>query len=300
MAFHRVQKMAPQAEEGKELQKLVELVKNSEISSIKNVVSGILRIINDPKSTAKDLKDLIEIDPPLSAQVLKVANSAYYSPPSRIGEILKAILWVGYDAIKELVMHQKVCKVFSSGVAIQDYSRSALWKHSVGVAVMGKMIYRREFGENGENMYAAGLLHDIGLIVEDQFCHDPFTEVLRKSTEEKIDFAVSEPRVFGFNHAELGKAVMKSWDMTEELCEAIGQHHNPSRFSRFSKIACTLYISDTICQEKTIGYMDSPTCNEALFNRCMKETGVERRALDLISKDVDEQIRRLEEQGLFG
>lgn len=300
MSIYRVQKPALRNEDAGELQKLVELVKNSEISSIKNVVTGIFRIINDPTSTAKDLKELIEIDPPLSAQVLKVANSAYYSPPSRIGEILKAILWIGYDAIKELVMHQKVCNIFSSGAAIEDYSRSALWKHSVGVAVMGKMIYRREFGESGENMYAAGLLHDIGLIVEDQFCHQPFAEALRKSKEEGIDFALSEPQVFGFNHAELGKTVMKSWVMPEELCEAIGQHHNPSRFTRFSKISCALYLSDTMCQEKRLGYMDSPTCNTALFNRCMKETGVERRALDLISKDVDEQLKRLEDQGLFG
>jgi putative nucleotidyltransferase with HDIG domain len=300
MGFQTVQKIAPQTEEEKSLQKIVAMVKNSEISSIKNVVSGILKIINDPRSTAKELKELIEIDPPLSAQVLKVANSAYYSPPSRLGEILKAILWVGYDAIKELVMHQKVCSLFSSGVAIENYSRSALWKHSVAVAVMGKMIYRREFGETGENMYAAGLLHDIGLIVEDQLCNESFTKTLRKSVEEKTDFIVSEPLVFGFTHAELGKAVIKSWDMPEELAEAIGQHHNPSKGSRFSRISCTLYLSDAVCQERSVGYMDNPTCNLALFNRCMKEIGVERRALDLISNDVDAQIKKLEDQGLFG
>jgi putative nucleotidyltransferase with HDIG domain len=299
MGFAKVQHMVPQTEEAQKLQKIVRMVKNSEISSIKNVVSGILKIINDPRSTSRDLMELIEIDPPLSAQVLKVANSAYYSPPSRIGEILKAILWIGYDAIKELVLHQKVCNIFANGVAIESYSRSALWKHSVAVAVMGKMIYRREYGETGENMYAAGLLHDIGLIVEDQFCGPEFAETLRRSAEEKLDFAAAETGVFGFSHAELGKAVLKSWEMPEELCEATGQHHNPTRGSRFSKIACTLYLSDAICQEKNVGYMDSPTCNIAIFNRCLKETGVERRALDLISKDVDEQIGKLEKQGLF-
>jgi HD-like signal output (HDOD) protein len=81
MGFARVHQMVPQTDEAKKLQDIVKLVKDSDISSIKNVVSGILRIINDPRSTARDLKELIEIDPPLSAQMLKVANSAYYSPP---------------------------------------------------------------------------------------------------------------------------------------------------------------------------------------------------------------------------
>lgn len=291
--------MIPQKEESKELQTIVKKVKDSEISSIKNVVSGILKIINDPKSTAKDLKELIEIDPPLSAQVLKVANSAYYSPPSKIGEILKAVLWIGYDAIKEVVMHQKVCKLFSSDEAIDDYSRISLWKHSVAVAVMGKMIYRREFGERGENMYAAGLLHDIGLIVEDQFCHEQFIEAIRKTTEQSKAFTEMENMIFGFSHAELAKAVMESWDMPEELCAAIGQHHRPRRASRFSKISCTLYVTDCLCQEREVGYADNPTPDTGLFNSCMREAGIERRALDLIWKDVDEQMTKMEDQGLF-
>jgi hypothetical protein len=136
--------------------------------------------------------------------------------------------------------------------------------------------------------------------VEDQFCNPEFAATLRISAEEKLDFAAVEPAIFGFSHADLGKAVMKSWDMPEELCEAVGQHHCPARSSRFSRMACTLYLSDTVCQEKGVGYRDSPTCNIALFNRCINETGVERRALDLISKDVDDQIKKLEDQRLFG
>jgi HD-like signal output (HDOD) protein len=293
--------MAPHKEIPKNLQKLVDMVKESEISSIKNVVSGILKIINDPKSTAKDLKELIEIDPPLTAQVLKVANSAYYSPPSKIGEIFKAILWIGFEAIKELALNQKVCRIFSDDNGAEDYSRISLWKHSVAVAVMGKMIYRREFGEKGENIYAAGLLHDIGLIVEDQFCHQQFREALRRSAEEEKEFTETEKLTFGFDHADLGRAVMVCWDMPEELCAAIGQHHNPgTASSQFKRMTCTLYLADTLCQEKRIGHVDSRNSDRGLFNRCLKEAGVERRALDLIILDVEEHIVKMEGHGLLG
>jgi putative nucleotidyltransferase with HDIG domain len=294
--------MTTQADGSKDLQKLVDLVKESEISSIKNVVSGILKIINDPKSTAKDLKELIEVDPPLTAHVLKVANSAYYSPPSKIGEILKAVLWIGFEAIKELALNQKVCSVFSSETATDGYSRLALWKHSVAVAMMGKMIYRREFGERGENIYAAGLLHDIGIIVEDQFCHEQFQEMLEIAKGRHQEFTETENLIFGFNHAQLGKEVLASWDMPEELCAAVGQHHSPAKTpSRHARIVCTLYLADAFCQEKKIGHVEDGACTDsAAFSRCLKETGIERRALELISKDVQEQIIQMEEQGLFG
>ncbi|RJR34454.1 MAG: HDOD domain-containing protein [Desulfobacteraceae bacterium] len=292
--------MSQQNEISNSLKKIVDLVNDSEISSIKNVVSGILKIINDPKSTAKDLKELIEIDPPLTAHVLKVANSAYYCPPSRIGEILKAVLWIGFEAIKELALNQKVCSVFSDDKSTNGYSRLSLWKHSVAVAVMGKMIYRREFGEKGENIYAAGLLHDIGLIVVDQFRHQQFIDILEKSAEEETEFTETEQLVFGFDHAELGREVMSGWDMPEELCYAIGQHHSPDPVSRFRRMTCTLYLADTMCQERKIGHSDSRTFDKGLFIRCMREAGVERRGLDLIIDDVEEQIRKMERQGLFG
>ena len=84
------------------IERILEAVNNSEISSIKSVVSGIVRIINDPRSTAKDLKDIIQVDPPLSGKILRVSNSVFYSPKSKIDEIEKAIIWIGYNTVKEL------------------------------------------------------------------------------------------------------------------------------------------------------------------------------------------------------
>ena len=94
------------------ISKIIQLVDKSEISSTQNVVSGIINVINDPDSSAKDLNDIIEIDPPLTARVLKVANSAYYGSPRKISEIQHAVIWIGFDVVKEIVLSQKVCQVF--------------------------------------------------------------------------------------------------------------------------------------------------------------------------------------------
>ena len=176
-----------------DLNRIVRLVDEGEggISSIKNITAGIIGIVNDPESSARDLKKLIELDPPLTAKILRVANSAYYAPKKKISDIGHAIVNIGFNTVKELALSQKVCEIFNQKERIGGYSRVFLWNHSISTALLGKMIYRKEFGKKGDNIYVAGLLHDIGIIVEDQFLHDDFKLILKKAMFEEVKFITS-------------------------------------------------------------------------------------------------------------
>jgi putative nucleotidyltransferase with HDIG domain len=292
--------MNQQEEKYEKLANIVELVNGSEISSVRNTIIVVIRIMNDPKSTAKNLKDIIQVDPPLTARVLKLANSSYYSPPEKIAEIMKAIIWIGWDAIKELALSQKVCEIFNEDETINGYSRSSLWKHSLAVAVFAKMIYRREFGMRGENIYAAGLLHDIGLILEDQFCHDEFKCALSKSKDEEKNLTSAEKEIFGYDHADLGNAITGSWKLSKELCAAIASHHNPDKVTHdFSRMTHTLYVADNLCHEKGFGYWEAPFGDKAVFKNSLKKLGLGYHALQLIVADAEKEILKMEDQGLF-
>ena len=282
------------------IEKLVKMANKSQMASIQNIVSGITKIINDPKSSAKDLKAVIQIDPPLTGKLLKLANSVYYSPLTKISEIQKAVIWVGYDALKELALSQKVCEAFAGDTDIEGYSRNLLWKHSVAVALLGKMIYRREFGRKGDNIYVAGLLHDIGIIALDQFCQDDFRLILSKTKTEKKNQTKTEKEVLGFDHAEVGKAMTDSWNLPQELVEVIGYHHNPDNIAReFLRPSLTLYVADYVCQQKCLGYGDAPVRDKELFRKCLKRLELSSYALDLITEDVEQELFKMEEQGLF-
>ena len=282
------------------ISKIIGLVDQSEISSIQNVVSGVIDVINDPHSSAKDLKDIIEIDPPLTAKVLKVANSAYYYSLNKISEIQHAVIWIGFDVVKEIALSQKVCEVFEQDETVSGYSGRSLWKHSIAVALLGKMICRREFGERGENAYAAGLLHDIGIIVENQFLENEFIAVLHKTEHEKINLSKAESEVLGYTHTDIGKMLTEHWSFPEELVVAIGNHHNPDKApEEFSKFASTLYIADYLCQERGIGYSDAPYFDPGVFRGCLKRLDIKEYALDLIVKDMEQEISKMEGQGLF-
>jgi putative nucleotidyltransferase with HDIG domain len=282
------------------LKDLVSLVNESEISSIKSIISGIVRIINDPDSTIWDLKEVVEVDPPLTAKLLMKANSSYYAPPKQIGEIKQALIWIGFDALKELALNQKIFEIFSGKEPLEGYSISSLWQHSVAVALLTKMIYRREFRERGANAYVAGLLHDIGIIVESQFLQDDFNRVLIKAREEEKNLSQAELEVFGYNHADIGMAIAESWNLPQDLVEAIGFHDNPFEVDQDpSRLASVLYISEYCCQQSSIGYLESPYQNGQVFQECLKELNIEPHALYLIFEEVKQELAKMEEQGFF-
>ncbi len=287
-------------EKTKKIEKIIQHVDQSDISSIKSVVSGIVKIINDTSSTAKDLVDLILIDPPLTAKVLKIANSAYYSPRQKIFDIEESIIWIGFDALKELALNQKVCEIFQAEAHIEDYSRAALWKHSIAVALLGKMIFRKEFGERGENIYVAGLLHDIGIIALDQFLPIEFEQILLKSKNENKNIQISENEILGYDHTDIGQAITEHWNFPTQLIRSIQYHGNPIHvFQEYLKMTYTLYIADCLCQESGIGFCSTFIKNRKLFHTCLQKLDVKPNALKLIIAELKQEIKKMEDQGIF-
>ena len=284
------------------IHKLVDLVNSSDISSIKSSLSAIVRVINDPRSTVKELKEVILLDPPLAAKVLKTANSAYYSRSfTRVfTDIEQAIIWMGSEIIKELALGQKVCEVFDRDEKIETYSRRSLWKHSIAVAMMAKMIYRKEFGMKGENAYVAGLLHDIGIIAEDQFLPEAFKTILRLSTDQNVNMCRAEVQILGYDHTEVGEAILASWGLPAELTTTIGSHHNPLESRpEYSIIAAALYASDLICQERGFSFGAVPESDKQAFRQCLDIIDVKPYALDLIFKEMTAEIAKMEDKGLI-
>jgi len=287
-------------EKKEEIDRILKMVNNSEISSIRHTVTQIINVISDPNSSARDLKNVIEIDPPLSSKLLKLSNSAFYGYPKTISEIQEAIVCIGFEAVKELALNQKVCELFERSDYLDGYSRISLWKHSVAVALCSKLIYRREFRERGENVYAAGLLHDIGIIVLDQFLQPVFIDILRKSRGDKNNLINIETSILGFNHADIGRAIAEDWGFPDELVFALGYHHNPDDVEEeFQKIVSTVFVSDCISQSKYIGYCDAPYKNRTLFQKCLMKLNIKEKAIGYIIEEAEEEIEKMKKSGWF-
>ncbi len=282
------------------LNEIVESVDRTGIASIRQIVSGIIKIIDDPEATAKDLQDIIEIDPPLTGKVLSVANSAYYGSIQEISGIEKAVIRIGFNTLKEVALFQTIGEIFNDNSTYRGFSRTLLWKHSIAVALLGKMIFRMEFGRRGDNIYSAGLLHEIGIIAEDQLRHDDFNKILETSWKDKKNLAEVENGILGYHHAGLGKALMDHWDLPAELGVAVGYHHTPEAAPpEYSKTVMTLYVADCLCQGRGIGYSDAPYPDKALYRECLERLDIEQYALDMIVEGMEDELSRMEEQGLL-
>lgn len=297
-----------------DIERLLEEVDASGLSSIRRIVSGILRLINDPKSTVADLKKLIDLDPPLAAEVLRTANSAYYSSGRRISEIEEAVIWIGFDEIKEIVLRLSVRPIFNDEGNTGPCSRTSLWRHCVTVATLAKMIYRKEFRARGENVYALGLLHDIGIVIEDQFRHTQFVRAARLARGRKTDLAGAEQQVLGFDHALLGSALAARWHFPEDFETSIGTHHElpgNSETDEASRMSLTLFLadqltlqmdSDGLCgsaeftgSEKSTGSAGSPGAGA---ERVARALGLDPVGLELIKDELVDKVKRLQKQGL--
>ena len=287
-------------EKKKEIDNLIEIVNNSEISSIKNTVMQLINIIDDPNSSAKDLKKIIEIDPPLTAKLIRRANSAYYGYSKNIKEIRDAIVCLGFDEVKELALSQKIYDMFDNQNNINGYSRISLWQHSVAVALFCKFIYRKEFRGKGDNIYAIGLLHDIGIIILDQFLHSEFIKTLNMMEHNKANIIDAEMEVFGFTHSDIGAAILEKWGFSDEMVVAVRNHHNVmGEEENLMKVVYTIYIANHSCNSAKIGYCDTSYRNMSLFQKCLLRLDIKDIALKLIIEDVKEEINKMKNAGWF-
>lgn len=268
-------------------------VDRSDIGSIKEVVQQIIHFMDTETATAKELQEIIEADPPFVARLLRTANSPYYGSPRQISGIREAIIWIGFDALKELALTQKVCEIFRPHQPFYDYSRNEVWKHSVAVAIASKLLARYEFGQYGNLIYVCGLLHDIGLILEDQFVHQEFREILQRSHEQDIGIAEAEHRILGIDHAYLGSRLAEYWDLPPVIVAAIAGHHTPDSVpSEHFEQAAIVYIADYFVQQFGYGFSTERHPDRETVLAVLDNVGIRLKAIDHIMEKVGEQLER--------
>lgn len=193
------------------------------------VFNQINRVISNPNTSAYDVAAIISEDPAISAKVLKLTNSAFYGIPRTVTNIKQAIVILGLEAVKSLVLSASVFDMFARNQIDKEYQEE-FWRHSLACAFASRIIarsFKTKTLLEGEVFFSAGLLHDIGKLVICGFMPQEHRAIKDIIQRENLEAHQAEDRVFGFNHAHIGGVLAENWHLPENLQNAIRFHHNP-------------------------------------------------------------------------
>ncbi len=233
-----------------------------QIPTMPTIAAKVMQIVNDPHSSAEDVAKFISRDVALTSKVLRLANSAFYGIPRTISSVNSAIVILGFNTIRSLVLSASVLKVFPQKPGLVRFDRKAFWKHSFMVGIASRMlaqIYRRKKLVDMETAFSAGLLHDIGKIILEQFSNEDYLPVLNASKEKMLPLVMVEKSMLGMSHADVSGMLVDKWQMPNELKGPIVFHHSPLEDKGGLDMACIVHYANHLCHLKGSGCMAEET-----------------------------------------
>lgn len=217
------------------------------------VITQLISLIDNPKTSARSVAQLISTDQALTAKILKLANSAFYGFPREIATVDLAVVVLGFETVKSLGLSVSVLERFSGEGQHSDFDRQQFWEHSIACGVAAKILAARlPYRVPGE-AFAAGILHDIGKLILSQYFPQEFREVLELAGEEDIYIGEAEERVLGVTHSDVGSWLAERWNLPKRLEDAISHHHTPGRLKRGAELPSLIHLADFLCRREKIG-----------------------------------------------
>ncbi|MBN1131291.1 MAG: HDOD domain-containing protein [Chitinispirillaceae bacterium] len=221
------------------------------LPSLPAIVTKLLEVVNSPETSADDATRLIEKDPALTSKFIRLANSAFYGMPRAVSSVSSAVVILGFNVIRSVVLSASVMKMFSDRQQ-QSIDKDLFWKHSIATALAAKEVVRHLMGFklfDPESMFCAGILHDIGKLIFDEFVHQDYKATCESAKNAGISLIEAESRTLGINHAEIGRILADKWALPLDLENVIVHHHEPEQAGELTEPVTIVHIANVIAHE---------------------------------------------------
>jgi len=270
------------------LRSKIEAVKN--IPTLPGVVSKITSMIHDPHVSTEKLGGIISKDQVLSVKVLKLVNSPFYGFPGRISSVSHSLVLLGFNVIKGMLISASVFDMMSQAMV-------GLWEHSLGCATVAGIIGRKLNETDSEEVFIAGLLHDIGKVMIKVTLPEDFEAILRTAREEGAWMCEVEERVVGVDHTGIVRWVAAKWNLPANIAEPMTFHHAPSRARNYGRRAAMVHLADLLIQAVGFGDSGSPFV-PPLDTRALSLLGVDLAFIETVLQELEEDMDSLSEFSL--
>lgn len=236
------------------------------MAGLSTTAMKVLRTCNEPTTCANDLNKVISLDPVLTGRVLQLINSAYYALPSKVNSLTRAIILLGINTVKNLVLGFAVFDSFSRRDSFRVFTPDEFWTHSLSTAAAAKLIAMRggvPLSER-EDYFVAGLMHDLGKIPLNHL----FPEAYRRAVESAgappgEGIRAFEQRLIGLDHCDVGRLIARKWQLGPELSDALADHHATRAPDGVIGLGRVVALADLIAHATGAGTPGGPSLSAA-------------------------------------
>jgi putative nucleotidyltransferase with HDIG domain len=257
-------------------------------------VAKVLEITNSPKTSPADLNQIISLDPVLMGKVMRLINSAYYSLPNQITSLVRAIIMLGINTVKNLALSTAILGNLGKASDFQALNMEGFWRHSISVGVTAKLMATRRNVDPKlrEEYFIAGLLHDIGKIPLNNKLADEYVQAISHTDREHVPLYQSEEQILLVNHAVVGTLIIDNWRLGENLADAVAFHHSVEEYTGTHRdLVLTVAIANLFSNTFELGFSGdrypAPVPEEHL-----REVGVDWDYLESIEDTVKAEIEK--------
>ncbi|MCO4782972.1 MAG: HDOD domain-containing protein [Candidatus Cloacimonetes bacterium] len=266
--------------------------KITSISTLPHVTLEILKLSNNSRSGAGDMEKIIQTDAALTSKLMKMVNSAHFSLREPVLDVRKAIVFLGFKVVKDIALAASVCDLFANDKPIGSYRRTDLWRHSVCVAIAAKLIAQKTKLNIQDQVFSTGILHDIGIIMIDQYLHTHFEKIMEEH-EKNPDLGKLEEEILGFSHTQLGAEVATTWKLPEEFLTVIENHHAPVKAKeKHRPFVSIMHIADVIINGQQMGFVAEKAINAQQFNFALTQLNFKKKDIGIIVAELPEEFKK--------
>lgn len=258
--------------------------------SLPGVGVRVNEMVNDPSCVAAEIGKVISQDPALAARLLRMANSPAYGLSTQVNTVARAISIIGTNRIRDLVLATSTISAFE-GIPNELVSMDDFWSHSLYCGAAARLLAEQRGMKHAETVFLAGLLHDIGQLVIFRKQPQAAKQALLLSIEGQDELALhkAEQEIFGFDHAQVGAALLRHWHFPDLLVECVEHHHAPEQARHYPMETALVHIANSIA---TLAEIDSVLEEDAVHTEpsAWQVTGLSKEGIEPVVRATQAQF----------
>jgi putative nucleotidyltransferase with HDIG domain len=267
------------------------LKKVAKLPSLPSLYYELERAVENPNSSIVTIGNIVRKDLSMASRLLKLANSAYYSFPTKVETIEEALQLIGLREMRDMALATCVIGTFKDVppnlVNVRDF-----WRHSIACGVTSSILAERRHDPTPERFFVGGLLHDIGRLMMYLGAPKESEQILQQYAQEKAPPCRVELQVLGFDHSELGAALLTSWKIPAPLTDMVAHHHAPSPFSASVVDCAIVHYADFITTALEFG-SSGERCISPVYEDCLKRFPMDESQIESVVLETEARCEQL-------